>query len=483
MPTPREEEVRATGRNALKLAIVVITIDTNQKMKVDALLDSGATGSFVDDGLVKEQGWNTKELERPRMVANVDGTLNVAGSVRRTIDLMVNVGEHQERMTFAVTNLGNNRIILGHDWLKRHNPSVNWVTNEVSMTRCPRKCRRFRKSLPSLLDVEKDEDEMEEEVREEVIAMIRTEEPLQIHASETISQRLAREATPIEEMTKAGLIPDEYQDFHDVFDKAEFDKLPERRPWDHAIELKPDAQPKTSKIYPLSPTEQVELDKFLDEHLKSGRIRTSKSPMASPFFFVKKKDSSTLRPVQDYRSLNDMTVKNRYPLPLISELVDKLKGAHYFTKLDVRWGYNNIRIREGDEWKAAFRTNRGLFEPLVMYFGLTNSPATFQTMMDEIFKDVIDRCVVIVYMDDILIFTRTYAENVEVTRQVLEILRQHKLSLNAAKCQFHQEELEYLGLVISHNSVSMDPVKVEGVVKWPAPTKKKELQSFCHDTS
>lgn len=118
MPTPREEEVRATGRNALKLAIVVITIDTNQKMKVDALLDSGATGSFVDDGLVKEQGWNTMELERPRMVANMDGTLNVAGSVRRTIDLMVNIGEHQERMTFAVTNLGNNRIILGHDWLK-----------------------------------------------------------------------------------------------------------------------------------------------------------------------------------------------------------------------------------------------------------------------------------------------------------------------------------------------------------------------------
>ena len=131
----------------------------------------------------------------------------------------------------------------------------------------------------------------------------------------------------------------------------------------------------------------------------------SKSPMASLFFFVKKKDSSTLRPVQDYQSLNDMTVKNCYPLPLISELVDKLKGAHYFTKLDVHWGYNNIRIREGDEWKAAFRTNRGLFEPLVMYFGLTNSPATFQTMMDEIFKDAIDRCVVIVYMDDILIFT------------------------------------------------------------------------------
>ena len=111
--------------------------------------------------------------------------------------------------------------------------------------------------------------------------------------------------------------------------------------------------------------------------------------MASPFFFVKKKDGS-LRPVQDYRKLNEATVKNRYPLPLIQELVDKLQGSRVFTKLDVRWGYNNVRIREGDEWKAAFRTNRGLFEPTVMFFGLTNSPATFQTMMNDILRDLID---------------------------------------------------------------------------------------------
>ena len=107
--------------------------------------------------------------------------------------------------------------------------------------------------------------------------------------------------------------------------------------------------------------------------------------MASPFFFIKKKDGS-LRPVQDYRKLNEMTVKNRYPLPLIQELLDKLKGARYFTKLDIRWGYNNVRIKEGDEWKAAFRTNMGLFEPTVMFFGLTNSPPSFQTMMNTLFK-------------------------------------------------------------------------------------------------
>lgn len=151
---------------------------------------------------------------------------------------------------------------------------------------------------------------------------------------------------------------------------------------DHAIELKPGADTNVNaKVYPLSPDEKVELDKFINENLETRRIRPSNSPLSSSFFFIKKKDGS-LCPVQDYRKLNNMTIKNRYPLPLIQELIDKLKGASIFTKLDVRWGYNNVRIKEGDEWKAAFLTNRGMFKPLVMFFRLTNSPATFQTMMD-----------------------------------------------------------------------------------------------------
>src|SRR6267154_2729788 len=140
--------------------------------------------------------------------------------------------------------------------------------------------------------------------------------------------------------------------------------------------------------HPLSLNEQTELDAFIEENLASGRIHPSKSPMAAPVFFIKKKDGS-LRLVQDYRALNAKTVKNGYPLPLISDLVNRLRGARYFTKLDVRWGYNNVRVKEGDEWKAAFRTNRGLFEPLVMFFGLTNSPTSFQTMMNDIFQDLI----------------------------------------------------------------------------------------------
>jgi len=176
-------------------------------------------------------------------------------------------------------------------------------------------------------------------------------------------------------------------------------------------------------------------------------------------FFIKKKDGS-LRLVQDYHALNAVTVKNRYPLPLISELVSQLRGAWYFTKLDVCWGFNNIRIKPRDEWKAAFRTNCGLFEPLVMFFGMTNSPATFQTMMNNVFRTVIAEGIVVVYLDDILIFTKMEEEHEWAVQRVLEILMEHKLFLCPEKCMFHQKQIEYLGLVISENKVTMDPVKL-----------------------
>ena len=148
------------------------------------------------------------------------------------------------------------------------------------------------------------------------------------------------------------------------------------------------------------------------------RIQPSKSPIAAPVFFIKKKDSS-LRLVQDYCVLNTMTVKNRYSLPLISELVSQLHRAKYFTKLDVRWGFNNVHIKSGDEWKAAFCTNCGLFEPLVMFFGMTNSPTTFQTIMNEVFWTVIAEGIIVVYLDDILIFTKTKEEHKQAVQRVL----------------------------------------------------------------
>ncbi len=178
-----------------------------------------------------------------------------------------------------------------------------------------------------------------------------------------------------------------------------------------------------------------------------------------------------------------MTIKNRYPLPLISELMDKLRGAKYFSKLDVRWGYNNVRIKSGDEWKAAFRTNQGLYKPTVIFFGLTNSPATFQWMMNDIFKDLITSGAVTIYLDDILIVSKTKEEHRQITQEVLKVLRKHKLFLKAEKCEFEVLETEYLGVIISEGSIHMDPIKIKGIVKWPVPTKKKELQSFLGFTN
>ena len=200
-----------------------------------------------------------------------------------------------------------------------------------------------------------------------------------------------------------------------MFTKEDFDILPEHRQWDHAIELIPGSEPKSLKVYPLSLVEQKELDSFLEENLHTGQIRLSKSPMAASVFFIKKKNGS-LRLVQDYRALNSMMVKNKYSLPLISELVLQLRGARYFTKLDICWGFNNVCIKPGDEWKAAFQTNRGLFEPLVMFFGMTNNLATFQTMINNIFRDLIAEGIMVVYLDNILIFTKMEEEHIQMVR-------------------------------------------------------------------
>jgi hypothetical protein len=159
------------------------------------------------------------------------------------------------------------------------------------------------------------------------------------------------------EQTLEDSVPEHYlQDFRGVFEKDKFDKLPERKKWDHTIELKPGSEPVKGHNIPLNPAEQHELDVFIKEHLETGHIRPSQSPWASPFFFVRKKEGK-LRPVQDYRKLNELAIKNRYLIPLISEIMHMLRKATWFTKLDVRWGYNNIRIKEGDEEKGTFMTN------------------------------------------------------------------------------------------------------------------------------
>ena len=214
--------------------------------------------------------------------------------------------------------------------------------------------------------------------------------PPTVHIRKTnISMELAaKENLAKQEKQLKEQVPQELHDYLSVFDKKTAEGFPESTPWDHAIDLKLDFVPRDCKVYPLSLPEQQELETFVKDNLTKGYIWPSKSPMASPFFFVNKKDGK-LWPCQDYQALNEGTIKNTYPLLHISDLMDKLWGAKYFTKLDIQWGYNNIRIKDGDQWKGAFKTRLGLFEPTVMFFGMCNSPATFQKMMDEMFKDKI----------------------------------------------------------------------------------------------
>src|SRR5690606_2532057 len=191
---------------------------------------------------------------------------------------------------------------------------------------------------------------------------------------------------------------------------------------------------------------------------------------------VKKKDG-TLRLCVDYRALNKITVKDRCPLPLINETMDQLKEATIFTKLDLKGAYNLIRIKEGDEWKTAFRTRYGHFEYLVMPFGLTNAPATFQAFLNDVLRDCLDT-IVVIYLDDILIYSNDEASHTLHVRKVLQLLSDAQLQVNSDKCQFHVTTVEFLGYVISPNGISMDPAKVNAITSWPAPNSVRDIQVF-----
>jgi len=235
-------------------------------------------------------------------------------------------------------------------------------------------------------------------------------------------------------------------------------------------------------VYRLTPPEMIALKEYITDSLKRGMLQRSKAPDACSFFFIDKKDGK-LHPLQDYRPLNAITQKNVAPILLILELIDKLLGARFFTKLDVHWGYNNIHIWEGNEYKTAFKTPLGLFESHIMTFGLCNTPATFQTFMDTQFANFLATSKVVIYLDDILIMATTLAELVRLTYGILQRLLDLDLYLQPKKCSFNQTSVEYLGLIISEGELCMDPVKLTAVSNWPTLKTMKEVQKwlgFCN---
>jgi len=240
--------------------------------------------------------------------------------------------------------------------------------------------------------------------------------------------------------------------------------MPVHKTWDHAIDLQEEFVLRKGRIYPLSRIKREEVQAFVDSQLKKGYIQLSKSPQTSPVMFVPKKDGKR-RMVQDYRYVNKFTVKNSYPLPLISNLVDNMGTKRVFTKMDLRWGYNNVRIKEGDKWKAVFTTHIGSFEPVVMFFGLTNSPATFQTMMNDIFRDLINKGDVTTFIDDVLVGTETEEGHDELVEEILRRLEEHDLYVKPEKCEWKVREVGFLGVVIGPNGIKMEKEKVRGVLE------------------
>lgn len=231
-----------------------------------------------------------------------------------------------------------------------------------------------------------------------------------------------------------------------------------------------------ARPYRYSPLHKDEIERQVKELLTTGFITTSNSPFASPVLLVQKKDG-TWRFCIDYRKLNSLTIKNKFPMPLIDEILDELGGARYFSRLDFKSGFHQIRMHPSDEYKTAFKTHHGHYQFKVMPFGLTNAPASFQCVMNSILEPFL-RKFVIVFMNDILIYSNSLDNHILHLRQVLQVLRAHQFYIKKSKCAFAQEKLEYLGHIISGAGVATDPKKTQAMWEWPPPTSVTQLKGF-----
>ncbi|GBG83665.1 hypothetical protein CBR_g37467 [Chara braunii] len=278
------------------------------------------------------------------------------------------------------------------------------------------------------------------------------------------------------------VVRDLIREYHDVFPSSfSYAGIPPMRDVEHSIQLVPDYCVHHHAPYRLSIPEDTELKRQLEEFLRLGFIKPSNSPWGAPVLFARKADG-TLRLCIDYRDLNRYTVKNIYPMPCSDELFDRLAGNRFFTKIDLRIGYHQIRVAATDQPKTAFRSRFGHYEFTVMPFGLTNAPAIFQRAMNDIFRDILEQYV-LVYLDDILVYSRPLEEHLRHLRDVLDRLRRHDFYAKLSKCRFAQHKVDFLGHYVSDQSLHMDDAKITAIAEWPAPTSAKQLRSFLGLTS
>lgn len=479
-----------------------------------ALVDSGATHNLIASTFTSLTSHTLLDKDIPATLELADGQeIHVTKHALLALELPATT-DHRgitEELDMDVAPLAHADVILGKPWLDKHNPRIDWPNNRIigfgasspdNFTSKPMVTHDAQGSQPRGPHEPLEPPEPPEPLD--------TPEPLNHPAKPRIScatisrhalskakstgqlfLALVRPAAVQEDATTLETIPDTstsplnisppglqelLSQFSDVFPENLPDGLPSPRTVDHRINELPGSSPVNGPIYRLSQAELEALRNYLTTEIDSGRIQPSTSPYGSPILFVKKKDGS-LRPCIDYRALNKQTIKDRYPLPNIDELLDRLGHAKYFSKIDLKSGYNQVRIHPDDIPKTAFKTRYGQFEYLVMPFGLTNAPATFQRLMNNLLHDHLDNFV-IVYLDDILIFSRTQEEHLRHLQTVLRILKDNKLYAAAKKCAFFKTEIEYLGYLVSANGIRMDPTKVASITNWPTPTSVHDIQSF-----
>jgi Reverse transcriptase (RNA-dependent DNA polymerase)/RNase H-like domain found in reverse transcriptase/Integrase zinc binding domain/Retroviral aspartyl protease/Chromo (CHRromatin Organisation MOdifier) domain len=460
--------VESFGPNGQTLAFHALI----QNCTAIVLFDTGATHSFVNETFITQNNIPLRILPETALVA--DGReLKIQGSV--TVKLAF--GSLSMNHLLRVTNLGYQfDAILGMDWLSKYKCILNCANHT---------CKIHKGSVTHTLSLKPvinqvstklhiNSFQLQKEANKQcVVFAIKVD---QIPLEDEYDENLAWNLSHLEEVEIPKPLMPLLNEYQDVF-PAEMPKgLPPARQTGHTIELIEGAKPMFRPLYRLSPFEHEEVRTQITDLLDKGWIEPSSSPFGAPILFVQKKDKS-LRMCVDYRALNQQTVKNRYALPRIDDLIDQLSGAQYFTSLDLAQGYHQIRVTKEDVPKTAFRTPLGHFQYLVLPFGLTNAPATFQSTMNDMLREHIGKSV-LVYLDDILIYSRTPTEHVDHVRNVLEILRKHRFYAKLTKCQFMTDQLLYLGHIISNKGLQPDPAKLAALQNWKTPMNAHDVRSF-----
>lgn len=433
------------------------------------LVDSGSSGNFISTSFVERHNLD----QTPSFDSEPSLGVTLAdGRRHRTHGTMIGaplcVSTYQDQVDLHCLPLGGFDVILGLPWLEEVNPHIDWRERTLSF----RRDQKEHVLNPSWSLQCISASDVRREVRKknvDEVYMVRVQ-PIDDQTELQVNAVQASESTSANPAEQRML-----HEYRDVFGELP-PGLPPEREVDHRIELVPGSTPASRPMIRMAPAQQDELKKQLQELTDMGFIQPSKSPYGAPVLFVKKKDG-TMRMCVDYRALNSITIKNRYPLPRIDELFDRLQGAKVFSKIDLRSGYHQIRIHADDVPKTAFRTRYGHFEFLVLPFGLTNAPATFMHLMHQIFRPLLDSFV-LVFLDDILIYSRTPEEHEQHVRQVLQLLRKHRLYAKPSKCELFRERVEFLGHMIDRDGLRMMSDKVRAVREWPVPASVEEVRSF-----